>query len=319
MPVVFINGIQLNETAEEKLEPLLADKVGVSKCFLKITNFSHLLYHGGELIPVDANFDYTNYEQVTYAYTHRGDKYKQIGKCVPNQDACIVECNGQKFVMKKCLPKYTFEAVLLSNNKHPNIINLVDLYVHDHELVMIMEYAAYGDLFEYIAVKENDISEHYETIISQLVDVFDFLHSKNIAHLDLKPDNIVITSIAPFKIALIDFGYSKIVPYNTFAQFGTYDYMPPEIAKRTSVYIYDKDCDMWMLGVVILILYHHMLRHPFGSGEDEKFARGTENPRILRIKPFWPKEMPKKYENIASLLFVEREKRATIKDVKCML
>jgi hypothetical protein len=36
MPVVFINGIQLNETAEEKLEPLLADKVGVSKCFIKI-------------------------------------------------------------------------------------------------------------------------------------------------------------------------------------------------------------------------------------------------------------------------------------------
>jgi serine/threonine protein kinase len=199
------------------------------------------------------------------------------------------------------------------------LLRIIASIVYEGELCMILEYAKYGDLFEYIAVKENDVSEHYETIITQLIDVIDFLHSRNIVHLDLKPDNMVILSLEPFKIALIDFGYSHLAPYNTFSQFGTLDYMPPEIAEKSSAYIYDKDCDMWMLGVNILVLYHHMLRHPFGSGEDEKFARGTLNPRILKYKPYWPQVIPRKYEDVVQTLLVERSKRSTIADVKQML
>jgi hypothetical protein len=79
MPTVFINGVALNETDPEVLTRLLADKIGVSKCFLKIESFTHLLFYAGDLMPVSSDFTYDNYEKVTYEYRYRHLKYKKVG------------------------------------------------------------------------------------------------------------------------------------------------------------------------------------------------------------------------------------------------
>lgn len=320
MPVVFINGITLEETDPVKLRQILRDKVGISLCFLNITRFTHLLFYGSELWPVKSSFNYTDYDEVVKLHKLTHFKYRRVCKCVSmeGQDAEIVEDdNGQKYVLKRTKRDKEIEAVILSNCDHPNVIGIHELYVHNNELIMIQEYAGYGDLFDFIATKGNDLSNSYNEIIEQIADGLNYLHSKGYAHLDLKLDNIVIKSLSPIKVALIDFELSLTVPYTTDRQFGTPDYLPPEIAKRSydRQYKYDKDCDVWMLGVVILILFHNAQYHPFGSEPMALIKRGLENPRIIKLKPFWPKNMPKKYEDLATTLLVEREFRPTINEV----
>lgn len=323
MPKVFINGISLEETDPVKLRTILRDKIGVSLCFLDIPRYTHLLFYADELIPVDSTFEYSQYDEVVKQYKLKPFNYRKVAKCVNIQDTEVVEHINtyKRYVLKKAKRDRTIEAVILANCNHPNIIELHELFVYNGELFIIQDYAPYGDLFEYIAVKGNDLSNSYNEIIMQIVDGIEYLHSKGYAHLDLKLDNIVIKSINPVKVALIDFELSYAVPFITDRQFGTLDYMPPEIAKRSrdKNYIYDKDCDIWTVGVIILILFHNAQFHPFGSTEMEQFRRGTENPMILRRQPYWPKAIPKKFKDIAEILFTEREHRPSITQVKQLI
>jgi serine/threonine protein kinase len=56
-----------------------------------------------------------------------------------------------------------------------------------------------------------------------------YLHEKKICHLDIKPENIVITRCNDFKI--IDFGYSSLEPFNDYVEQirGTPEYFPMNI------------------------------------------------------------------------------------------
>ena len=69
-------------------------------------------------------------------------------------------------------------------------------------------------------------------LIKQIVKNLEFLHGQNqLAHLDLKPDNIVIKD--DFTTALIDFGHSESVnQLMSNENVGTLNYLPPEILKN---------------------------------------------------------------------------------------
>lgn len=313
---LFINGIVIENKTVDELNTLLAGKVGVSRCFLQVERFEALLFHKGELIPVEPDFDYCNYDKIISGYTP-WSKYSVLRKCNPDQRSMIVTDGECLYVMKTCEPDRTIEAVILANCDHPNIIKVIDLYVHAGEVVMILEYAGHGDLFD--SNSNGEFQEHYETILKQISSALEYLHSRNIAHLDLKPDNIVVKSISPFQIALIDFGLSLNVPCLTSRLFGTPDYLPPEIAKFSHEFIYNTDCDIWQFGVMTLILYHHMQVHPFYATEVEKFKHGIQNQRIVKMKPYWPKQMPRKLEELARRIFVERSERPVIGEITKML
>lgn len=65
-------------------------------------------------------------------------------------------------------------------------------------------------------------------MMRKLVEGLMFLHEENkLAHLDIKPDNIVIKD--DFSPAYIDFGYARNVNVDVKEQVGTEKYMPPEV------------------------------------------------------------------------------------------
>jgi len=94
------------------------------------------------------------------------------------------------------------------------------------------------------------------------------MHNVNkLAHLDLKPDNIVIND--DFTLSLIDFGHTNRVDAQLDVVTGTDSYMPPEIRhlKRqqgASAYAADK-ADMFALGITLFILMFNSV--PFGKAE----------------------------------------------------
>lgn len=126
-----------------------------------------------------------------------------------------------------------------------------------------MEYAANGTLRTMILryqehrwkMSANDLLEIFMDIAYGLR----FLHSKNIIHRDVKPENILMTS--EYRIKLADFGVSKIVcdcNPQAHTSIGSLAYMSPEVYLHRP---YGKKCDIWALG---LILYEiAMMKYPF--------------------------------------------------------
>ncbi|XP_073686716.1 myosin light chain kinase, smooth muscle-like [Garra rufa] len=99
------------------------------------------------------------------------------------------------------------EIKLMNELHHPKLVQCLAAYDTPSEIVMILEYIAGGELFERI-VDEN--FEHTEpnsvNYMRQILEGIQYIHSKHIVHLDLKPENIVCVNGAGTLIKIIDFG-----------------------------------------------------------------------------------------------------------------
>ena len=81
---------------------------------------------------------------------------------------------------------------------------------------------------------------------AQVILAFEHLHSQNIIYRDLKPENILITPEGNIKI--VDFGFAKKVPDQTWTLCGTPDYLAPEIVLSKG---YGRAVDYYALGILI--------------------------------------------------------------------
>ncbi len=72
-------------------------------------------------------------------------------------------------------------------------------------------------------------------VLYQIANGLHYIHSRNLVHRDVKPDNILISITTPVQMKLSDFGFvKKISPQGTFTQSGlkgTEKWMAPEILK----------------------------------------------------------------------------------------
>jgi len=148
------------------------------------------------------------------------------------------------------------EIKILKQVDHPNIIKLKDLYETPDMLAIVTELVTGGELFDKI-VEQGSYSESDASIlVSKMVSAIDYLHKRGIVHRDLKPENLLLkddTSLTEVKIA--DFGLSKIVGTKfsslMLTACGTPSYVAPEVLSATG---YDKEVDLWSIGVITYIL-----------------------------------------------------------------
>ena len=76
---------------------------------------------------------------------------------------------------------------------HPNIIAYYDSFVEDKALMIVMEYAEGGTIFEYLQSRDSLLEE--EEILQlfvQMVLSLQQVHNHNILHRDLKTQNIML-------------------------------------------------------------------------------------------------------------------------------
>nr|P49139.2 RecName: Full=MAP kinase-activated protein kinase 2; Short=MAPK-activated protein kinase 2; Short=MAPKAP kinase 2; Short=MAPKAP-K2; Short=MAPKAPK-2; Short=MK-2; Short=MK2 [Oryctolagus cuniculus] len=142
----------------------------------------------------------------------------------------------------------------------PHIVRIVDVYENLYAgrkcLLIVMECLDGGELFSRIqdrgdqAFTEREASE----IMKSIGEAIQYLHSINIAHRDVKPENLLYTSKRPKAILkLTDFGFAKETTSHNSLTTPCYTpyYVAPEVLGPEK---YDKSCDMWSLGVIMYIL-----------------------------------------------------------------
>ncbi|KAI4829334.1 hypothetical protein KUCAC02_023380 [Chaenocephalus aceratus] len=104
-------------------------------------------------------------------------------------------------------------------------------------------------------------------VVRDIAQALDFLHTKGIAHRDLKLENILCEytdRVSPVKICDFDLGSgvklsSACTPITTpelTTPCGSAEYMAPEVVEvfTDEASFYDKRCDLWSLGVILYIL-----------------------------------------------------------------
>ncbi|XP_014799949.1 PREDICTED: death-associated protein kinase 2 isoform X4 [Calidris pugnax] len=147
------------------------------------------------------------------------------------------------------------EVTILQQILHANIIKLHDIYENKTDVVLILELVSGGELFDFLAQKESLSEEEATRFIKQILDGVNYLHSKKIAHFDLKPENIMLLdkNIPIPHIKLIDFGLAhKIEEGVEFKNiFGTPEFVAPEIVNYEPLGL---AADMWSIGVITYIL-----------------------------------------------------------------
>ncbi|XP_008058906.1 death-associated protein kinase 2 isoform X1 [Carlito syrichta] len=147
------------------------------------------------------------------------------------------------------------EVSILRQVLHPNIITLHDVYENRTDVVLILELVSGGELFDFLAQKESLSEEEATSFIKQILDGVNYLHTKKIAHFDLKPENIMLLdkNIPIPHIKLIDFGLAHEIEDGVEFKniFGTPEFVAPEIVNYEPLGL---EADMWSIGVITYIL-----------------------------------------------------------------
>jgi serine/threonine protein kinase len=100
------------------------------------------------------------------------------------------------------------EARLLNSLKHPALPRVSDHFNEDDGQFLVMEYIAGDDLAE--MMERNGEAFPLEDVLkwaNQLCDALNYLHSQDIIHRDIKPQNLKLTTGG--QIVLLDFGLAK--------------------------------------------------------------------------------------------------------------
>jgi len=162
-----------------------------------------------------------------------------------------------KIVAKTSLMSQTSldnEIAVLRKIKHPNIVQLYEIYDCTDKLYLVMELVTGGELFDRIVEKGSYTERDASQLVVQIVSAVDYLHSLNIVHRDLKPENLLYKSRdADARIMLSDFGLSKLLQSDKMMKTacGTPGYVAPEVLMRMP---YTSSVDVWSIGVITYIL-----------------------------------------------------------------
>ena len=114
----------------------------------------------------------------------------------------------------------------------------------------ILEYAPYGNIYNFLYAKNNGLGELYSKIIFfKIMRGIQFCHDNNICHRDMKLQNILLDG--NFYPKICDFGFACVNAPNLIDKVFTPAYKPPEIGSRP----YDgKKADIFSLGASLILL-----------------------------------------------------------------
>ena len=149
---------------------------------------------------------------------------------------------------------YQREQNAYSKLDHDNILKMIDtlnMDKGDKINAIILEYASKKNLLEYV-IKTGAFSENIaRSIYKQILNGVEHMHSKELAHFDLKLDNIVLSN--DYTIKICDFDSSRpSTQVIKGIKIGTLGYCAPEILNNSS--FTGNKADIFSLGVMLFIL-----------------------------------------------------------------
>ena len=222
-------------------------------------------------------------------------------------------CNSEK------INKIINERNLMKELDHKNIIRILDYFEDKNYIFIIMEYINGGNLYSLIKKRRKLQEKMAKYIFKQMISALKYIHSHNIAHRDIKLDNILLDLYNGIKIC--DFGIGKKLnsPDQLLTSFsGTPIYMAPEIILSEKNKGYKGfPVDVWSSGIALYIMLSGQL--PFKNNKNNKNKKNKNKELEYSIVNKEPKEIEnisdKAKDLIKGLLCKDPSKRLTCDEI----
>ena len=207
------------------------------------------------------------------------------------------------------------EQYMLIHLKHNNIMNLKSCFQTKQKLIFVLQYLKNGNFEDYLQqIQSKNGILSYETskfYLAEILNILLYFQEKKLAHLDLKPGNILMDERLHLK--LIDFATAKIIGkefdiiskkfitsnsfnnkknLNNLNIIGTLEYTSPEMLNENIINY--KSCDIWSFGIIMYELFHGYT--PFkGQSDFETMEKIKKGKFLINEKlPFEVKDLIKK-------------------------
>lgn len=198
------------------------------------------------------------------------------------------------------------EIEIMSSLCHPHIITIYEVFENKDKIVIVMEYASQGDLYDYICDKRKLTEREARHFFRQIVSAVHYCHQNGIVHRDLKLENILLDGSGNVKIA--DFGLSNLFHGDEYLQTfcGSPLYASPEIVNGRPYR--GPEVDTWSLGVLLYTLVHGSM--PFDGCNHNALVQQISTGNYRK-----PKKPSDACGLIRWMLMVNPERRATIEEI----
>jgi cGMP-dependent protein kinase len=137
--------------------------------------------------------------------------------------------------------------VMITSN-HPFILRLYQTFKDAKKLYMLLEFVQGGELFSVLHTSTSDGVPDAQAKFygAAVISALGYLHSKEIAYRDMKPENCLIDRFGYPK--LVDFGFAKVITGKSFTLCGTPEYLAPELVLAKG---HNKAVDYWAYGILL--------------------------------------------------------------------
>ncbi|AVQ70751.1 protein kinase [Microcystis sp. MC19] len=188
-----------------------------------------------------------------------GKTFQAIDEDKPSKPYCVIKqffpsAQGTG-TLQKAAELFKEEAIRLDSlGRYPQIPELYAYFTgNDGRQYLVQEYIE-GQNLEQELKEEGVFNEaKIKHLLSEILPILEFIHSKQVIHRDIKPENI-IRKKSDNKLILVDFGAAKFVsPLNrsmTGTIIGSAEYIAPEQGNGKAV----NASDLYSLGVTCLYL-----------------------------------------------------------------
>ncbi len=203
--------------------------------------------------------------------------------------------------------QFLSEAKILSNIKHPNIVQIYDYGFSDNYMpYILMEFINGKPLTQIIKSNTLDIKKRLHIFV-QMCRAMQFIHKNKVLHRDIKPGNIMITD--DLTVKLTDFGLAHIIDTHSSSSstenriVGSPAYMSPEAFNEKDTV--DHRSDIFSLGVLGYELF---------TGQKPFYGSNVPEIRysICNAKPIAPRkiipDINVEIENILNTMLTKKSK-----------
>ena len=174
------------------------------------------------------------------------------------------------------------EAVLLSELRHANLVQVYDAGVTELDTIWIAMERLHGQTLRDLLLRSGRLTiPDALYYASEIADGVNAVHEANVIHRDLKPENVFITDRKLVKV--LDLGTGKFTGYGLKSTdgariVGTTAYMAPEQIKGLRV---DGRADVYALGLMVYEMVAG--RHPLADGLG-RLPRAIEQVALLQLQ-----------------------------------
>jgi len=238
--------------------------------------------------------------------TKRNYVVKKIGK---NPFGIV---HGAQYLKGDNLDQAEAMAKGISRIRHPNVAPVTDIYEDRDNVYVVMEHVEGGELFTRLAGLESYSEFHVASIVRDVLSAVQYLHSEDIIHSNIKPENLLSGNDSEFAPTLLsDFYMSSLMSHGVLMNSvcGNPSYVAPEVLNG---FVPTKASDIWSVGVITYVLLSGLEPFPSPKGGDAGTYSNVVRCDFEFIKPFFNKISLNAQDFISTILKVNPNDRASI-------